>query len=69
MKRSYILALEVEGPDDTDLKLLDWTVGEVVEWSTAREAIDTGLFGSSDRLNVDVTSLHLVGHDEPPGLG
>ena len=60
MKRTYTLILEVEGPDSTDLNLLDWAVEKVVEWSSAKEAIDTGLFGNSDSLNVDVTSLRLA---------
>ena len=60
MKRTYTLILDVEGPDDTDLNLLDWAVGQVVEWSTAKEAIDTGIFGGSDLLDVDVVSLRLA---------
>ena len=64
MKRTYKLILEVEGADDTDLGLLDYVLRNVVEYSSAKEAIDTGLFGGSDKLNVDVTSLHLS-EDDP----
>ena len=59
MKRIYTLTLKVEGPDDTDLNLLDRTLERVVEWSTAREVIETSLFGSCDHLNVNVTSLRM----------
>ena len=60
MKRTYTLILELEGPDGQDLNLLDWAVEKVVEFSTAKEAIDTGIFGAGDRLHVDVTSLRLA---------
>lgn len=59
MKRTYTLILDVEGPDDTDVALLDGAVRMVVEWPSIKEAIDTSLFGADDRLSVDVVSLVL----------
>lgn len=64
MKRTYTLILDVEGPDDTDVLLLDGVVANVIEWSTAKEAIDTGIFGTCDHLNVNVTSLRLSRPDD-----
>jgi hypothetical protein len=59
MTRTYTLTLDIEGPDDTDTDLLDSSVESVVEWSTAREAIDAGLF-HVHTLDVAVTSLRVA---------
>jgi hypothetical protein len=65
MKRTYRLILDVEGPDYSDLDLLDNLVERVVQRSSAREAIDAGIFGTCGAHRVDVTSLRVEGPGVP----
>lgn len=54
-ERRYVLILDVDidGPDDE--QTLDAAVESVIEWSTAKEAIETGLDGVSGWTLNDVT--------------
>jgi hypothetical protein len=64
MRRLYTLVLDIETEDQPDV-YLDDAVREVVQWSTAGEAIATGL--SADGPNVTVRSLRVDGPRCPCG--
>lgn len=60
MRRTYTLTLEVDAPDDTDTDSLDETVENVVQWSTARDAIETGI-GTDHEYGVASLRVERVG--------
>lgn len=63
---TYLLELDLELQEDTPNRLVESVLPVVLEHSTAKEAIDTGLFGADDHLNADVVGLRLL---DPKTLG
>lgn len=59
--RTYALELEVEIEEDTPDGLVEAMLPRVVRYSSATEAIDTGLFGADDHLHANVLTLRYVG--------
>lgn len=64
MKRTFILELVVDDYDSPP-NLVHAVLPNVLEYSSAKKSIETGLFGGDDHLDVDVVSLRLLGEVTP----
>lgn len=68
MVREYTLHLRVEAPADMDIEALDEAVGNVVDASTAREALSEGLYWVPDQEPpLRLLNFYVVDNTRPHG--
>lgn len=65
MKRLYELVLEIEFDGPVNMDDLDDAIGNVVEWSTAREALETGLDAEGEG-RITLQSFRVIAPVEDP---